>query len=116
MPETTTPLIIIADPNTGYADDYRRWDNPNTGYADDNRWWDKVMDWKEAKNQILFSLPMILTNVAYYLIPLASVMFAGHIGEVELAASNLANSWATVTGFSFMVSSCFFSQFIIHGS
>ncbi|KAI3828240.1 hypothetical protein L1987_02337 [Smallanthus sonchifolius] len=30
-------------------------------------------------------------------------MFAGHFGEVELAASNLANSWATVTGFSFMV-------------
>ncbi|KAJ9551475.1 hypothetical protein OSB04_015520 [Centaurea solstitialis] len=62
------------------------------------------MDWEEAKDQILFSLPMILTNVAYYCIPLVSVMFAGHIGEVELAASNLANSWATVTGISFMLS------------
>ncbi|KAH1032700.1 hypothetical protein J1N35_044874 [Gossypium stocksii] len=29
-------------------------------------------------------------------------MFAGHLGEVELAGSTLANSWATVTGFAFM--------------
>ncbi|KAI3828239.1 hypothetical protein L1987_02336 [Smallanthus sonchifolius] len=85
MSEDTTPLIDKA------------------GGGGDDRWWKKVLDWEEAKVQILFSLPMILTNVAYYAIPLASVMFAGHLGEVELAASNLANSWATVTGFSFMV-------------
>ncbi|MFS7921465.1 putative multi antimicrobial extrusion protein [Helianthus anomalus] len=47
---------------------------------------------------------MIITNASYYAIPLASVMFVGHLGDVELAASNLANSWANVTGFSFMVS------------
>jgi MATE family multidrug resistance protein len=66
-------------------------------------WWNRVLDLEEAKYQILFSLPMIITNVSYYCIPLVSVMFAGHIGELELAASNLANSWATVTGFAFMV-------------
>ncbi|KAK1431007.1 hypothetical protein QVD17_14197 [Tagetes erecta] len=88
MPENTTPLIANSD--TGGSDHG----------GDDTQ---KILDWKEAKHQILFSLPMILTNVAYYLIPLASVMFAGHIGELELAASNLANSWATVTGLSFMV-------------
>lgn len=66
-------------------------------------WWKKVLDVKEAKKQILFSLPMILTNVFYYLIPLVSVMFAGHLGELELAGATLANSWATVTGFAFMV-------------
>ncbi|XP_076938009.1 protein DETOXIFICATION 19-like, partial [Bidens hawaiensis] len=80
MPEDTTPLI-----------------------ADEIDWWKKVVDWEEAKIQILFSLPMILTNLAYYAIPLVSVMFSGHLGELELAAANLANSWATVTGFSFMV-------------
>ena len=65
--------------------------------------WKKVLDVEEAKNQILFSLPMILTNVFYYLIPLVSVMFAGHLGELELAGATLANSWAMVTGFAFMV-------------
>ncbi|KAI8552534.1 hypothetical protein RHMOL_Rhmol06G0274500 [Rhododendron molle] len=66
-------------------------------------WWKKVLDLEEAKNQALYSLPMILTNVSYYMIPVVSVMFAGHLGDLELAGSNLANSWATVTGFAFMV-------------
>ncbi|KAM2058460.1 hypothetical protein ACFX16_031034 [Malus domestica] len=66
-------------------------------------WWNKVLDVEEAKHQVLFSLPMILTNVCYYMIPLISVMFAGHLGELQLAGATLANSWATVTGFAFMV-------------
>ncbi|XP_059661500.1 protein DETOXIFICATION 18-like [Cornus florida] len=66
-------------------------------------WWKKVVDVEEAKNQVLFSLPMILTNVCYYFIPLVSVMFAGHLGDLQLAAANLANSWTTVTGLSFMI-------------
>ncbi|KAK9077880.1 hypothetical protein SSX86_006218 [Deinandra increscens subsp. villosa] len=90
MSENTTPLIVNAADSGG-------------GGGGDGDGWKKVVDWEEAKIQILFSLPMILTNVAYYAIPLTAVMFAGHLGEVELAASNLANSWATVTGFSFMV-------------
>ena len=49
------------------------------------RWWNKVLDVEEAKNQVLFSLPMILTNVFYYLITLVSVMFAGHLGELKFA-------------------------------
>ncbi|KAL3652570.1 hypothetical protein CASFOL_002251 [Castilleja foliolosa] len=48
-------------------------------------------------------MPMILTNVSYYLIPLVSVMFAGHLGDLELAGANLANSWAAVSGFDLMV-------------
>ncbi|XAR68321.1 hypothetical protein NMG60_11003406 [Bertholletia excelsa] len=71
----------------------------------EERWWRKVVvvDVEEVKRQVVFSLPMIATNVGYYLIPLVSVMFAGHLGELELAAANLANSWANVTGFTFMV-------------
>ncbi|KAL8505811.1 hypothetical protein ACS0TY_016873 [Phlomoides rotata] len=68
-----------------------------------DRWLSKLIDVEEAKDQIIFALPMILINVAYYFIPLVSVMFAGHLGELELAGSNLANSWAAVTGFSLMV-------------
>ncbi|XP_074311106.1 protein DETOXIFICATION 19-like isoform X2 [Silene latifolia] len=63
----------------------------------------KVVDVEEAKVQVLFSLPMILTIVFYYLIPLISVMFAGHLGQLQLAGSTLAHSWATVTGFAFML-------------
>ncbi|PWA71787.1 MATE efflux family protein [Artemisia annua] len=87
MSEPTTPLLT----------------KPDDVISDNNSWWKRLLDYEEAKNQILFSLPMIITNVAYYLIPLVSVMFAGHSGEVELAAANLANSWATVTGFAFVI-------------
>ena len=73
------------------------------GRESEKRWWEKVVDLGEAKNQVLFSLPMIITSVSYDLIPMVSVMFSGHLGELELAASNLANSWATITGFAFMV-------------
>ncbi|CAK7327779.1 unnamed protein product [Dovyalis caffra] len=64
--------------------------------------WIKVLDVAEAKGQVLFSLPMILTNAFYYLITLVSVMFAGHLGQLELAGAALGNSWCTVTGIAFM--------------
>ncbi|KAL3630012.1 Protein DETOXIFICATION 18 [Castilleja foliolosa] len=67
------------------------------------RWLSKVIDVDEAKEQILLAVPMILTNVSYFFIPLVSVMFAGHLGDLELAGSNLANSWAAVSGFALMV-------------
>ncbi|KAL9236429.1 hypothetical protein vseg_011102 [Gypsophila vaccaria] len=63
----------------------------------------RYVDVKEAKAQMMYSFPMIITNVGYYMIPLISVMFAGHLGHLQLAASTLANSWATVTGFAFML-------------
>ncbi|PIA36623.1 hypothetical protein AQUCO_03300075v1 [Aquilegia coerulea] len=46
---------------------------------------------------------MILTNVSYFSITLVSVMFAGHLGKTQLAASTLANSWASVTGFIILI-------------
>ncbi|CAF2106460.1 unnamed protein product [Brassica napus] len=46
---------------------------------------------------------MIFTNLFFYCIPLTSVMLASHLGQLELAAATLANSWTTVTGFAFMV-------------
>ncbi|XP_010696043.1 protein DETOXIFICATION 19-like isoform X2 [Beta vulgaris subsp. vulgaris] len=87
-----TPLLMAGD--DGWS-----------GRTENNeqKWLEKVVDMKEAKEQILFSLPMILINICYYLIPLVSVMFAGHLGQLQLAGANLANSWATVTGFAFMV-------------
>ncbi|OVA14903.1 Multi antimicrobial extrusion protein [Macleaya cordata] len=64
--------------------------------------WNRFLDVEEAKTQVLFSVPMIITNVSYYSITLISVMFAGHLGKAELAGATLANSWATVTGLALM--------------
>ncbi|KAG4149724.1 hypothetical protein ERO13_D05G351600v2 [Gossypium hirsutum] len=57
---------------------------------EDGRCWKNVLDLEKAKKQVLFSLPMIVTNVVYYSITLVSVILAG---------ATLANSWAT-TGLS----------------
>ncbi|KAK6946701.1 hypothetical protein RJ641_000174 [Dillenia turbinata] len=69
-----------------------------------SKWsWKNILDMKEAKGQVLYALPMVVTNVCYYSIPVVSVMFASHLGHLELAGSTLANSWASVTGFCVMV-------------
>ncbi|XP_010923842.1 protein DETOXIFICATION 18 [Elaeis guineensis] len=65
-------------------------------------WWRRFLDAEEAKGQLLFALPMILTNMCYYAVTLVSVMFAGHLGDVELAGATLGNSWGTVTGLALM--------------
>jgi len=46
---------------------------------------------------------MVATSMAYYAIPLVSVMFAGRLGDLQLAAATLGNSWGTVTGIALMV-------------
>ncbi|KAL0911380.1 hypothetical protein M5K25_019516 [Dendrobium thyrsiflorum] len=74
-------------------------DNNSSGHG----WLSKLVDVEEAKVQIGFSVPMILANMSYYGIPLVSVMFAGHLGDIELAGATLGNSWFTVTGIALMV-------------
>ncbi|KAL4324213.1 hypothetical protein GQ457_11G013530 [Hibiscus cannabinus] len=76
--------------------------NGYSAEGSNGRRWKKVVDFTEAKVQIWFAVPMVLCNVFYFSITLISVMFAGHLGDVELAASTLANSWAIVSGFAFM--------------
>ena len=70
---------------------------------EEERWWRRCLDLEEAKSQFYFAVPMILTNVSFYGITLVSVMFAGHLGELELAGSTLGNSWSMVTGIALMV-------------
>ncbi|PIA30153.1 hypothetical protein AQUCO_05700093v1 [Aquilegia coerulea] len=86
---TSAPLLEIS----GYGEEEEK---KKGGF------WNKVLDVEEAKTQVMFSVPMILTNLSYYCITLVSVMFAGHLGELELASATLANSWAMVTGFALM--------------
>ncbi|KAJ0231894.1 hypothetical protein HA466_0295510 [Hirschfeldia incana] len=77
-------------------------DNVNDRGSISSSWVQKLIDVEETKAQIVYSLPLIFTNLFFYCIPLTSVMFASHLGQLELAAATLANSWTTVTGFAFM--------------
>ncbi|KAG8080458.1 hypothetical protein GUJ93_ZPchr0007g4423 [Zizania palustris] len=65
-------------------------------------WLSRVLDADEARAQMRFAVPMVLTNMSFYGIPLVSVMFSGHLGDVPLAGATLGNSWATVTGYAFV--------------
>ncbi|KAI4964964.1 hypothetical protein ZWY2020_057759 [Hordeum vulgare] len=65
-------------------------------------WLRRLIDTEEAWAQLQFAVPMVLTNMSYYGIPLVSVMFSGHLGNVHLAGATLANSWANVTGYAFV--------------
>ncbi|VAI61974.1 unnamed protein product [Triticum turgidum subsp. durum] len=67
-------------------------------------WLRRLIDTEEAWAQLQFAVPMVLTNMSYYGIPLVSVMFSGHLGDVHLAGATLGNSWATVTGYAFVMS------------
>jgi hypothetical protein len=98
---TRTPLLVPID-NNGEQNT-----EPQT-----ERWWNKILDIEETKHQLMFSLPMILTNLFYYLITLVSVMLVGHLGELQLAGATLANSWFSLTGVAVMVINHYF-HFII---
>ncbi|KAJ1287368.1 hypothetical protein BS78_02G004600 [Paspalum vaginatum] len=72
------------------------------------RWWCHRQlgllgwDWSEAAGQLAFAAPLVTTSMAYYAIPLVSVMYAGRLGDLQLAAATLGNSWGTVTGIALM--------------
>ncbi|KAL4200992.1 hypothetical protein AMTRI_Chr02g256380 [Amborella trichopoda] len=61
------------------------------------------LDRREAKLQASIAVPMIFTNLCVYSMTLVPVMFAGHLGDLELAGSTLANSWAFVSGFALLM-------------
>ncbi|GKV38309.1 hypothetical protein SLEP1_g46233 [Rubroshorea leprosula] len=79
-------------------------------------WWGNVLDVEEAKSQVLFALPMILTNVFYYSITLVSVMFARLSGALEtLCGQGFGAKLYRMLGIYLQVSciiSCFFAVVI----
>ncbi|EOY04679.1 MATE efflux family protein, putative [Theobroma cacao] len=87
---------MATNPNLEVVSDVRREGNYQ------GRWWGKILDLREAREQISTALPLIVAYVFCYSMTMVSIMFAGHLGELELAGSSLANSWATVTGFGLM--------------
>jgi len=57
----------------------------------------------ELKRVSRLAAPMATVTIAQYLLPVISVMVAGHNGELQLSGVALANSFTNVTGFSIMV-------------
>ncbi|CAM6117234.1 unnamed protein product [Calypogeia fissa] len=57
----------------------------------------------EVKMQFQLAWPIVVANVLSYSVVTTAVMFVGHLGEVELSSASLANSFAVVSGFSFMM-------------
>ncbi|KAI4350979.1 hypothetical protein L6164_005379 [Bauhinia variegata] len=53
----------------------------------------------EAKKQLWLAGPMISVSLFQCSLQLISVMFVGHLGELPLAATSLASSFANVSGF-----------------
>lgn len=62
-------------------------------------------DWilSEARKQLRIALPMVLVSLLQYLLIVVSVMFVGHLSELELASAAIASSFAGVTGTSLLI-------------
>lgn len=58
----------------------------------------------ETKLQLFLAGPMMFVNLLLSLIQTISVMFVGHEGELALSGASMATSFASVTGFSLLVS------------
>ncbi|PKA46686.1 MATE efflux family protein LAL5 [Apostasia shenzhenica] len=98
-----SPLIVTGSDELT-KDDSRSSDDGGGGGGGGGGWrlgW--FVEVEEAKAQAAFSVPMIVSNMSYYGIPLVSVMFAGHLGDLELAGATLGNSWFTVTGIALLI-------------
>lgn len=59
---------------------------------------------EEVKKQLWLSGPLISVTLLNFGINLISVMFVGHLGELSLSGASMATSFASVTGFSLLVS------------
>ena len=66
----------------------------------------------ELKQQLMLAGPFILVSLLQYSFLLTSIMFIGHLGELALSGASMATSFASVTGFSFMVTKSFITFYV----
>ncbi|CAN1228933.1 Protein DETOXIFICATION 15 [Linum grandiflorum] len=52
---------------------------------------------EEVKKQLWLAGPLVSVNLLTYMLQVVSVMFVGHLGELQLAGASLATSFASVT-------------------
>ncbi|KAG0568985.1 hypothetical protein KC19_6G056800 [Ceratodon purpureus] len=57
----------------------------------------------EVRKQVFIAGPMVCVALLQYLLIVISVMFVGHLGELELASASIATSSAGVTGTSLII-------------
>ena len=57
----------------------------------------------EVKLQLKLAGPPVLFNLLLFGLQVISVMFVGHLGELALSGASMATSFASVTGFSLLV-------------
>ncbi|WZY84390.1 hypothetical protein YC2023_030774 [Brassica napus] len=65
--------------------------------------WQKGHLTVELKKLSLLAAPMAIVTIAEYLLPVISVIVAGHNGELQLSGVALATSFTNVSGFSILV-------------
>ena len=65
--------------------------------------WQRGQLTDELKKVGSLAAPMATVTIAQYLLPVISVMIAGHKGELQLSGVALATSFTNVSGFSIMV-------------
>lgn len=59
---------------------------------------------EEVKHQLRLAVPLITVNILLYCLQVISLMFVGHLGELQLSGASVATSFAAVSGFSVLVS------------
>lgn len=68
--------------------------------------WDfggKEVIFAELRKQLWLAGPLISVSLLQFCLQLISVMFVGHLGELALSGASMATSFASVTGFSLLV-------------
>ncbi|XP_022933689.1 protein DETOXIFICATION 16-like isoform X1 [Cucurbita moschata] len=65
---------------------------------DNGEGWEEVMT--EIRKQMGLAGPLVLVSFLQYSLQLISIMFIGHLGELQLSGASMAFSFAGVTGFS----------------
>ena len=91
-----SPLIQISEENVYGVNRETRDDNEN-GFGRK-----KISE--EVKKQLWLAWPMISVSLLQFCLQMISVMFVGHLGELALSGASMATSFASVTGFSLLVS------------
>ncbi|KAF5791444.1 putative multi antimicrobial extrusion protein [Helianthus annuus] len=69
--------------------------------AEAPRRWDVVLA-EEVKRSCHIALPMVVVMVSQNLLRVASMSIVGHLGQLELASTAIATSFANVTGYSLL--------------
>ncbi|KAG2411145.1 Protein DETOXIFICATION 16 [Vigna angularis] len=60
--------------------------------------------YEELRKQLWLAGPLVSVSILNYSLQIISVMFVGHLGQLPLSAASMATSFASVTGFSLLVS------------